>query len=440
MRSKDYSNAKASFKPLEPRQMVRVALVNGANPDIEPIRVNRKRYLGFLKMFSGVEHKTLDRLSHLLELDNPHAAEIKEIDDLRKLVHYDTKTWGKLNYNLLREYRVIVPYDPVSQGLPGLVNLLNNIQLEDQRQRVIELSRPIERDGVDYLKHVPSRQKFVLNGKDVVVAFAEEHGIEVPENYRRSGGPPPVRMYRALADAGFTVRAAMETGDKVIRRPEYASRDISVLVTKHRNGDELRQHHHDFVEASEFVLYAREFGLKITEKLGDKLKPEGDGKYVLNVFDTPSRTRRELTHKVELSYLPDFKNPKNKTLYWMKMRATCGCEWAFNLRNFKFGSGETEHTAFTQETHAGLVILQLQMDAKGVLQYSPQNMNPIPQLGFSRFIDAARYQLMQGSRNKDYVNETGIEILANEFWKRFGSNEMYWPKEKVGAQLLGSFY
>jgi len=428
MRSKNYKDAKASFKPLEPRQMARVALVKGIDPQVEPIKEIRKQYLELLKKFTSFPDEQLDRLSELLEKNGSNDA----IDNLRRWVHYDAKTWERLDYKQLKNKGVISPYDPVSQGLPELINRLNGLQ----RHKVIELSQPIERDGVDYLKHVPSRQKFVLNGKDVVVAFAEKHGIEVPENYR--GGPPPVSMYKALADAGFTFRADIEAADGVISSQKYANRDISVLVIKHLNGDELRQHHHDFVEASEFFLYAREHGLNITEMLGNKL--DDGGKYALNVYDTPSKSRHAKTHRVEISYLPDFKDPTNKTLEWMRTRIMCGCEWALNLRNFEFGNGETKHTAFTQETHAGLVILQLQMDANGVLQYSPQNMNPIPQLGFSKFIDAARYQLMQGHRNKDYVKETGIEILANEFWKKFGSNRMYWPEGKVANHLLGSFY
>ena len=58
----------------------------------------------------------------------------------------------------------------------------------------------------------------------------------------------------------------------------------------------------------------------------------------------------------------------------------------------------------------------------------------------TRFIDNLRYQLMQGHRGNDYVHETGIEIMANEFWKIAGLSKMYYPTEKVAPKLLGNFY
>jgi len=138
--------------------------------------------------------------------------------------------------------------------------------------------------------------------------------------------------------------------------------------------------------------------------------------------------------------LPDFKNPDRDTLRWMKTSAFCDCEWALNLRNFEFGRGEMTHTASTLETHGGLVVLKLQADSKGNLVYSPQNMNPLPQLEFSRFIDVLRYQVMQGHKDNDYVKETGIEISANVFGRLFGASRMYWPTEKIGAKILDTLY
>ncbi|MBS3098382.1 hypothetical protein J4209_06330 [Candidatus Woesearchaeota archaeon] len=435
MRSKDYADIKKSFKPLSPVEMVRVALVNGINPEVEHNSDERKKYLGLLKEFIESSNANLDRLFEFLQESNADKRNTKAIGGIRTTVHYDSKRWKELNYKTLEENGVIMPLKLNRSDLKGLAQKLVDLP----RHKVIGLSQPIEREGIDYLKHIPPRQKFVLNGKDVVVAFAKEHGIELPGGYLKRGGPPPVSIYKALADAGFTIKAAMETGTGVIRTDDYLPRDISALVVKHLNGDELRMHHHDYVESAEFWLYARAHELEIAETLGDRLKADGD-KYVLSVYDTPSKSRMNLTHRVEICYLPDFKDPKNKTLEWMKTRVSCDCEWALNLRNFSFGLKETKHTAYTLETHGGMVILQLQTGEDGILIESPKNMNPIPTINFSRFVDVIRYQLMQGHKNDDYVKETGIEILANEFWKIFGLEKMYWPKEKVANKILDGFY
>lgn len=430
MRSKNYDDMKASFTALQPVQMVRVALVNGINPAVEHKPQERQNYLDLLKKFTTVPKATLDGLFGLLQGDN--GSKEKEIEEIRKSLYYDTDVWKPFDYDKLISSGVVVPFNLDTTGLVRVASSL-------PRHKVIELSRPIEREGVDYLKHVHWRNKLVLNGRDVVAAFAREHEIELPKSYKDRGGPPPVSLYGQLAKKGFTFRTAMETCTSVIQSDAYSSRDISVLVIKHLNGDELRMHHHDYDESCELFLYSRKYGLNIIEKLGDRLKPEG-AKYVLNVYDLPSRSRGGLTHRVEICYLPDFKDATNRTLEWMKTRFSCGCEWALNLRNFSFGRGETKHTAYTSDTHGGMVILQLQLDENGILIDNPQNMNPIPQPGFSRFIDVLRYQVMQGHGNSDYVKETGIEIAANRFWRLFGLDKMYWPKDKVGGKLLDSFY
>ena len=442
MRSQNYQDMKASFEALSPTQMARVALVNGIFPWIEPNHDVRIKYLNLLKEFTDISERRLDEIFHLMEIaasDEPTKSKSSEIVVPLEDIEYSAKTWKSLDYNLLKKEGVVLEFDVNTKGLPALVSKLDGIAQKDIRHKVIELSKKIERPGVDYLKHIPPRQKLMLNSRDVVMRFAQQNGIIVPETYKERGGPPPVSMYDALRNAHFTFRSAMEATDFVIRNAKYIPRDIAVLVVKHLNGDETRYRHHDFVEAAELFMYTQEHNIPIVEKLGDKLEPHGE-KYVLNVYTAPSMSRPRKTHPVELSYLPDFKNPNYKTLYWMKTRGLSGCEWGQNLRNFEFGKGETDHTAWTMETHCCLLALAIQVAQKVKVNKNPQNISPIPTVRFSRYIDVLRYQLIQGPKEKDYVNETGIEILANEFWKKNGISNMYFPKQKVGTKLLQNFY
>src|SRR3989338_1470870 len=420
MKSKDYSNQVTSFTPLEPQQMIRVALVEGLKPQY--MEGERQRYRRLLKAYVGVDERRIDQLFDIIGMEQSArtGSQKKFLNVLVNEVAYDARTWRPFDYDALRREGVVIDYSGSPSGLVETV-------LGIDESKVVLARDPVWVYG-DYVKHLDWRNKSALNGPDVIIAFAQEKGFDLPESFLRYRRPTE-EVYKLLEQHGFTYQEALRIAIKVLKDPRYANRVISALVTKHKNGSELRFHHHDFVEAAELLVYSHRHNKMVTEKVGDKATMYGNRYHGANQYLVPRRTPEPgSTHDtVEIHYLPDFQDPKNGTLEWMNTVVSCDCGNDLNLRNFEERRGRRTYVITTLDTHGGVVVLEIQR-RKGInANKNPQNLNPLPTPEFSRFVDMLRYNIIQETEVQDedrtktvrtYVPEKGIEILINELAKR----------------------
>jgi hypothetical protein len=448
MRSKNYDNQVESFTPLQPQQMVRVAVVEGIKPEYK----ERDAYRKFLTLLVDLPEKRINQLFSLLEVERPTEKQKSFLDDIISEVAYDGRHWKPLNYNFLKENGVVIEQNG---NVKNLAKSLNEIR----ENKVIFVPNvggtALEpKDEPEYLKHVDWRNKLVINGPDVVRRFGQDKGIALSGKYLKNGYLP-VADFRLLESNGFYFNEALKTLiNGVLKEPEYKDRMITELVIKRRDGTELVLHPHDFVEAAEFYVYCLRYKKEVIETLGNKITGLGT-KYPEVVLEVPKR-RPEISaagemksyNNVEYHYLPDPLGGGKYPLDWMSTQVSCDCPHALNLRNFEMRKGIMTRIAETMDTHANIGFLAW-LDVR---QISPEdavnNMSPIPTLECSIFVDKARYNIVQEFRDKNgrltrtYVGEVGIEKIINEAAKlpEWTFERMFNPHEKVGNKLLRPMY
>src|SRR3989338_8005784 len=97
MRSKDYSNQAASFTPLQPVQMARVALVEGLKPKYA--EGERRRYRRLLESYSGVDKDRIEALFRILKTGSRSQKEQRFLNALVNDVAYDSGAWNPFDYD-----------------------------------------------------------------------------------------------------------------------------------------------------------------------------------------------------------------------------------------------------------------------------------------------------------------------------------------------------
>ena len=440
MKAKDYSDQVATFTPLEPQQMVRVALVGGIQPRYP--ESERQRYRRLLKEFTDIDEKRIDALFRLIGRESKSPKERAFLEGLLSDVAYDSAVWSAFDYEALKREGVVVGYSGDNRGLVQKV-------LEIDESKIIFVQNPIW-EQADYVKHIDWRNKLAINGPDVIIQFAKDRSFELPPSfleYRKLTED----VYRLLELHGFTYFEALRTAIKLLKDPKYAKRTISALVIKNPNGNELRLHPHDFVEAAELFVYALKHRKPIKKVLGDLLSREGNKYHGLNKSQVPKRVPENGVYfdNVETHYLPDFKDPRKKVLEWMHTVTMCDCGNALNLRNFEERRGRKTYVVQTFDTHVGVVVLEIQR-RKGInVNLNPNNLNPLPTPEFLRFVDKLRYNLVQETEftegdkikiDRRYVGEVGLEILINELAKLWALEQMWGPIQKISDFVLRPMY
>ena len=399
MRAKDYSNQAATFTPLEPQQMVRVALVEGIKPQYgEP---ERQRFRRLLKDCLSVEEGRIDALFRIIKTGPRSDRERGFLDGLVDDVSYDSGKWKPFDYGALKREGVVVEYSGDNKGLVQKV-------LETDENKVIFVQNPMWVDD-DYVKHIDWRNKLIINGPDAIIKFAQDRGISLPESFLIERKPKEA-VYRLLERYGFTYTEALRTAIKVLKDPRYAKRTISAWVIKNPNGSELRLHPHDFIEAAELFIYALRQRKPVTQELGNLMSKFGDKYHGLNRFSVPKRVPQNGKHSnsVETHYLPDFRKPRKRVLEWTNTVVQCDCDNALNLRNFEERRGRKTYVVQTFDTHAGVVVLEIHRQKGISAKLDPNNLNPLPTPEFSRFVDKLRYNLVQGVEVTE-GNKTRVE-------------------------------
>ncbi len=448
MRAKNYNNQVASFTPLEPQHMVRVALVEGLKPKYD--NGERQRYRRLLKDYTNVDESRIDKLFDVIRTEQRSGQQENFLNALVNDVAYDSGNWKSLDYEALKKEGVIIEHNGRLKSLAGLVQ-------ETDESKVIFVpsvgGRAVSpEDEPDYFKHIDWRSKLVLNGPDVVKRFALDNGIELPDNYL-SNGRMTNEVLDLLEQNGFYFTEALKTAIEVLKQPEYKDRVITALAIKRKDGTELRLHPHDFLEAAEFYSYCLEHKANIIETLGNKLTQVGDKYHGANTFAVPKRIpfRRKGFNKVEFHYMPDIQEDGEHPLDWMSTRATCDCPHALNMRNFEERRGKTTRVVETMDTHANMVFLAMLKEKQIGISHAVNNMSPIPTEELSVFIDKTRYNLVQEftvmeensiKTKRTRVGEVNIEKIINELAKNpeWTFERMYYQPGKVGRRFLRQMY
>lgn len=452
MRSKNYADQAASFTPLEPQQMVRVALVEGMKPKYEDRE--RQRYRRLLKDYLDITEEGIGTLFRLMETGAKTQDGKNTLGRLISLVAYDGEYWKNFDYEHLKKEGVIIPHNGNLKGLVGLIQ-------EIDKSKVIFTPSVVERalapeDEHDYLKHIDWRNKLVLNGKDVVEMFARDKGIELPENYLRNGYMT-TNVFNLLQQNGFYFNEALRSAIKILKEPKYQNRIITSMAIKRADGTELRFHPHDWVEAAEFYMYCFAHKRNLIETLGKKITDPNDKRYYgADAFLVPKRTpvNGQQYNYVEMHFFPDPHGKGKYPLSWMGTKVACNCPHALNMRNFEDRKGKQMRVVETMDTHANMFFLKwIHLHKKEIddLGKVVNNMSPVPTLELSDVTDKIRYNLAQEFEveekgkpkiNRTYVGEVGIEALILELAKTpsWTFERMFNPDEKVGGQLLKPMY
>ena len=464
MRAKNYDNQTASFMPLEPRQMVRVALVEGMKPTY-PYN-ERQRHRRLLKQYLVIHsdretsEERIDRLFSLLQVPNPTQPQKEFLDDLIRQASYDGGHWERFDYEHLKREGIIIEHDGRDVG--GLVRLMEGIG-ENKVVFVPTIADIKDGNEVDYRKHVKPWNTFFMNGVNSVRVFAERVGIELPEAYRQSFSIPG-DVWDLLESKGdpsrrfYFVEGLHSTVD-ALKYEAFANRLIARLTIKKPDGTDVVWHAHDNVEASEFYVYSLLYKEELIQTLGDMViaeekKPPGDKYFGTNVWRVPKRTpvrTREglITHnEVLIHYFPDITGVRYP-LDWMNMDPRCNDPDSTDRSNYEVRRGKKmARFVLTHDMHTMMISLA-RMHALGITpEQAVNNMSPIPSVEYSRMVDKFRYNLAyEIPRNgrapeRRYVGEVGIEILIHELWKQpqWTFERMFNPHERVGRQLLRPMY
>jgi hypothetical protein len=453
MRSKNYSNQVASFTPLEPQHMVRVALVEGMKPEYD--KDERQRYRRLLKDYTTVDESRIDALFRIIKTGPRTESEGRFLDALISDVSYDSGNWKDLDYEALKKEGVIIEYSGRLKGLARLVDGIDESKVIFVPNVGGEVIDP-EKEP-DYLKNIKWDNKSFLNGRDVVTRFAVDNGIMLSGRYRRNGAIP-VEDIESLKKGFYFTEALRTYVDGVLKQPEYLDRVITTMAIKRRDGTELRLRHLDFYEAVEFYTYCLQYNQRLIETLGNKLTKLGDKYHGANTFLVPKRIPKRTRagglkrhNKVKFHYMPDIKGEGPFPLDWMNTRVTCDCEHALDLENFEDRHGEMTRVVENMETHPGMVFLEMMRVKRIGLSQAVNNMSPIPTEELSVFIDKTRYNLVQEFivmdddkpvTKRTRAGEVNIEKLINEIAKNpeWTYERMYHQPGKVGRRFLRPMY
>ena len=458
MRSKNYKNQTASFTPLEPRQMVRVALVEGMKPLYpEP---ERQRHRRLVKQYLGINEGRIDRLFSLLEVTSPTQLQLEFLDGLVAQAAYDSSHWKSFDYGHLKREGVIIEHD--GRDIGRLVGLMEGIG-ENKVVFVPTIADIKDGDEADYQKHVKPRNTFFMNGIHAVRAFAERKGIKIPDTYKRSF-PIPGNVWSLLESKsdptrGFHFVEALHSTVDALKAYPYSGRLIARLDIKKPDGTDVAWHAHDNVEAAEFYICCLLNNRGTVQTLGDLIKreegkPPGDKYFGTNTWRVPKRTPLRtseglITHdEVLVHYFPDIVGERYP-LDWTNMDARCNDPDSTDRSNFEVRRGKKmARFVPTHDMHTMMISLA-RMHALGITpEQAVNNMSPIPSSDYSIIVDKFRYNLAyeiprNGSApERRYVGEAGIEILIHELWKlpQWPFERMFNPRQRVGRQLLRPMY
>lgn len=399
MRSENYGLQEQTFTRFEVPHMVRAALVEGLKNE----NPRHSEYKELVKRYIGLPTGNVERL-HLLQqqetLPRGRALELGRL--IQNMNPRGDNVWKQLNYEALQSEGVIVT---VGTGLDDLVSrALNGTTWE-----VLALEAPIVETGADYRKHIPRRNKIVLDSEQTIDAFSQQHNMPL---YAHWNGQVNDDLIKKLKEARYTLNDAILTA---LSQQQNSGRKHSVIsFTNYTTGDDVRIFPIDLVEMVEIFTYFREHkGAAAKFKLGDEAQKYAGTKTLL----VPKRhpTENFEWNQESVDYIADFfQGPLfYNAVWWLNFRANCTCDYARDMANFNITVGEKKYKAMIFDPHIGAAILTI-LDSLDPKQDVRLYM-PIPSKEVLALADYARFNMYvvgeDGKRRPLREDEINIILL-----------------------------
>src|SRR3989338_333793 len=198
MRSENYSDQETTFTRFEVPHMVRTALVEGLKSE----NAGHDKYKALVKRYTQLPPGNIERLHILLQQEKLSRTEALVLGRLLQSVHPRTdSTWKSLDYEALQSEGVIVA---VGANLDDLVSRA----LSGKTWEVFALQKPIVETGADYRKHIPRRNRIVLDSEQTIDAFSQQHNMPL---YAHWDGQVNDDLVRRLRRASCTLNDAIVT-------------------------------------------------------------------------------------------------------------------------------------------------------------------------------------------------------------------------------------
>ncbi|MEK6948702.1 MAG: hypothetical protein AABX34_00670, partial [Nanoarchaeota archaeon] len=277
MRSENYGLQEQTFTRFEPQHMVRAALVEGLKSE----NPRHNEYKGLVQRYTGLPPGNIERLHYLLQQEQLSRTEALALGTLLPSVYprgeRGDNAWKQLNYDALRSEGVIVA---VKANLDEIVDRAVNgktWQVLALEEPIIEREYEIGLRSMDYRKHIPRRNKIVLDSEQTINAFSQQHNMTLHPHWN---GQMNDDLIRRLRGANYSLNDAILTA---LSQQQNSGRKHSVIsFTNYTSGDDVRIFPIDLVEMVEIFTYFREHkGAAAIFKLGDEAQKYAGTKTLL---------------------------------------------------------------------------------------------------------------------------------------------------------------
>lgn len=350
MRSTDFMDKERTYSRLNPTEMIRVALVNGLNANMNTD--DSKRYIEMVKHFTNLRNPNrVNRLASIISEDRITRKQEAFLDDLIKEVDYQNDAWKRFNYQTLKMAGVVEEVDGLSELVESAAPLLKGSFGEygetSDLSKVLVVKGDLLDPDRDYLKHIHWRNKLRLDSN---AAMEHLFGSLSHEKFMSS----LFRKYGVLSKSdlenlnrrGFTFQNALYNALDVLIESESKSPIVTISFKNPTTANETRVHMLDFIEAAERYLH-RKFFTK--EEI-----VTGEIDYARREVQIPKRTptaKMGEFNRLEAHYYPHHLYVSKGPTSWMYTLAHCDCEHAFNSRNYNTGKGAKLRVVNTWDVH-----------------------------------------------------------------------------------------
>ncbi|MEM4267211.1 MAG: hypothetical protein QXK37_00090 [Candidatus Woesearchaeota archaeon] len=427
MRVINLDDRKIIFTPLEPHEMIRLALVEGMKPKYKSnIRQQHRRLVA---EHTNISYSDISRLFRLYEVENPTPKQEALKESLVLCLNYKSEVWKPIDYELLERGRepVIIRHNG---DIATLVELLEKIP----ENKVIATTNPVLEQSYNSIKNVNWKNKLVLNGPDVAIYFLQLNGYSIPHSLSK-GRRFTEESLSKLEKAGFSFREALKTSiDYVLKDERYRYRRILLSTVKYRAGGELRLSHRDFIEGAELYGFILHKGLIVRPNWSET---------AMRRYAVPKRIPEKTRYNVvEIHYLPDSSLQPKNILDWFFAWYVCDCKYALNMRDMEFGKKRKKFVVPTLDAHGVVALLNNLWDNKIHPNNAPNAMCPLPTEDLVRYADKLRYNLIIDLKTKKRALEPHQEVLINEALKKhsWSFHRAYVSEKKLRTYVIRSMY
>lgn len=397
MRSENFTNQGLTFDRFDVQHMARAAVIDGLRHDNDKHLTYKefaKRYIN-QRLIGNIE-----RLHILLQEEKLSVARWREVEklwnDLRP--RGGENVWKPFNYEHLMEVGVV---QEVSGGIEDIVERAR----KGVTWQVLALSEPLINDNIDYKKHIPRRNKVVLDSEQTIDSYATKKNMGLHLHW---DGHVNDDLIGRLRSSRYSLNEAVVTG---LEQKQGSSLKYPVIsYTNYSTGDEARIFPLNLIEMVEIFAYFREYhGAAARFKLGD-----AEEKYPsIKVLIVPKRHPDEEfeVNQATLEYLADFHEGPlfHEPVWWLNFRAQCGCDYYKDQVNFTIAMGEKRYKPIVFDPHIGAAMLKIFDD----LKQDARQYIPMPSTEMFGIADYARFNMFEIRQNNQRypLREEAINIL-----------------------------